>query len=142
MPAASNYTRTNVLNAMLRGVAFPLPAGTWVSLHTADPTSAGTPSTEVQTSAWPAYVRRKAEGAGALGTGWSAPNAQGESKNANQLTYPSHDGLADITITHWAVWDAASGGNMLTFAPFQTPRTLKAGDIFVIDANALTVSQS
>lgn len=141
MSAASNYTEQNHINAMLRGVAYPLPTGTYVSLHTADPTDAGTPATEVQLANWPAYVRRHAEAGGAIGTGWSAP-VDGESRNVNQLTYPSLDGLADVTVTHFAVWDAATGGNMLTYAAFQTPRTLKTGDIFVVDSNALVVTQS
>lgn len=141
MSAASNYTETNVINAMLRGVAFPLPAKTYVSLHTGDPTDAATPATEVQLANFPAYVRREAEQGGAIGSGWT-DFGNGIAKNAKQLTYPSHDGIPDIGITHWAVWDAAAGGNMLTFAPFQTPRTLKTGDIFVVDVNALTVQQS
>lgn len=34
MSAASNYTENNVISAMLRGVSFPIPAGTYVALHT------------------------------------------------------------------------------------------------------------
>lgn len=139
MSAASNYTETNVINALLRGVAFPLPAKTYVSLHTADPTDAG--GGEVSLANWPAYLRREAEQGGAIGTGWTAP-VDGASKNTNQLTFPSHDGVPDVTVSHWAVYDAPAGGNMLTFAPFQTPRILKTGDIFVVDVNALTVQQS
>ena len=37
MSAASNYTENNVLNALLRGIPFPLPVNTYVGLHTDDP---------------------------------------------------------------------------------------------------------
>ncbi len=36
MSAASNYTEANVINALLRGVTFPVPSATYVSLHTGD----------------------------------------------------------------------------------------------------------
>lgn len=139
MSAASNYTEENVINALLRGVTFPVPSKTYVGLHTANPGEAG--GNEVTTAAFPAYVRREAEQGGAIGSGWSAP-VDGLSKNANQLTYPGFNGAAPVTVTHWAVYDAATGGNMLFYAPLQTARTLQTGDVFVFDTNALTVTMS
>ena len=139
MSAASNYTEENVINALLRGVTFPLPSKTYVSLHTANPGEAG--GSEVTTAAFPAYVRREAEQGAAIGTGWSAPT-DGVSQNAKQLTYPGFDGASPVTVSHWAVYDAATGGNMLFYAPLQTARTLQAGDVFVFDINALTVTMS
>ena len=114
MSAASNYTEQNVLHAMLRGVSFPVPA----------------------------YVRREAEAGGVIGTGWGAWVDGIGCTNANQLTYPGMNGLNPVQVTHWAVWDAPTGGNMLTFAPLQTSRTLLTGDVFVFDVAALTVNQS
>lgn len=132
MSAASNYTAENVMAALCDGVAFPVPAGTWISLHTSDPGTTGL--NEVSTSNWPAYVRRQV-------TSWNA-TATGERKNANQITYPSHDGLADVTVTHWTCWDAATGGHPLFQAPMETPRLLKTSDVMVFDTNALTARQS
>lgn len=139
MSAASNYTEDNVINALLRGVAFPLPAKTYVSLHTANPGDTG--ASEVSTAAFPAYVRREAEQGGAIGSGWSA-SSDGVSRNAKQLTYPGFDGAAPVTVTHWAVFDALSGGNLLFYAPLQTSRQLQTGDVFVFDVNALTVTMT
>ena len=139
MSAASNYTENNVIDALLRGVAFPLPAKTYVSLHTANPGEAG--GNEVTTGAFPAYVRREAEVGGAIGSGWSAPS-DGVSQNAKQLTYPGFDGASPVTVTHWAVYDASTGGNMLFYAPLQTSRQLQSGDVFVFDINALTVTMA
>lgn len=141
MSAASNYTEANVINALLRGVAFPLPSHTYVGLHTADPTDAG--GNEVSLTDWPAYARKQAEAGGAIGSGWSDPGAtSGQSKNANQLTFPGMDGLSNVTVTHWAVYDAVTGGNMLFYAPLQTSRTLQTGDVFVFDINSLTVTMA
>jgi len=141
MSAASNYTEDNIINAALRGVAYPLPTNTYVSLHTANPGEAG--GNEVSLSDWPAYARVEAEQGGSIGSGWSAPSAgNGETKNTKQLTYPSKNGDNDVTVTHWAVYDAATGGNMITYAPLDTSREIKGGDIFVFDINALTVKAS
>lgn len=136
MSAASNYTENNVINALLRGQAFPLPAKTYLSLHTSNPGETG--GNEVTTAAWPSYVRKDAEAGGAIGTGW-APPSDGVSTNANQILYPSHNGASSITITHFAVYDAASGGNMLCYAALNTPRTLQPGDVFVFDVGSLTI---
>lgn len=134
---ASLYTKNNILKALLQGTALPLPTGTYVSLHTADPADTG--ANEVTLAAWPQYVRRKAEAAGALGTGWTTSTA-GTSSNTNQLTYPSNNGAAPITITHFAIWDAASGGNCINSAALTTSRTLQVDDIIVFDVASLTVT--
>lgn len=137
--AASEYTRINLLKALLQGVAFPLPPHTYISLHTADPVTTG--ANEATTGAYPAYVRKQAEAGGAMGSGWTAPAAD-ISKNANQLTWPGMNGGANITITHWGLWDAANGGNYLVGGALQTSRTLQPGDVFVFDVNALQVNAS
>lgn len=139
MAGASTYTKNNILKALLHGTTMPLPSGTYVSLHTADPGATG--ASEVSTGAWPSYVRRKAEGAGEMGTGWTTPTT-GTSSNTNQLTYPSNYGAGSVTVTHFAIWDAASGGNCLETAALTTSRTLSVGDILVFDVGALTVTVS
>lgn len=138
MSAASNYTETNVINALLRGVPFPVPTNTYLSLHTANPGENG--ANEVTLAAWPSYVRRDAEVGGSIGTGWSAPT-DGITSNENQILYPSHNGASAITITHWAIYDAQTGGNMLAYAALNTARTLQVGDVFVFDIGGLTVQQ-
>lgn len=139
MSGASDYTKANIIQALLRGVTMPIPAGTYVSLHTADP--GGTGASEVDTANWPAYVRRHAEAGGAINTGWTAPSG-GVSTNQKQLTFPSHDGVPAVTVTHFAIWDAAAAGNCLDSAPLTTSRTLNTGDILVFDIGSLSVTVS
>lgn len=136
MSAASNYTENNVINALLRGVAFPLPAKTYLALHTANPGETG--ANEVTTAAWPSYVRKDAEAGGAIGTGWSAPS-DGTTTNTKQILYPPHNGASAVTITHFSIWDAATNGNMLCYAALNTARTLQPGDVFVFDIGSLTI---
>ena len=138
MAAASNYTENNVLNAILRGVTFPIPSAVYIALHTADPTDVG--GSEVSTGAWPAYARQDAAGGGAIASGWTEP-VDGVSTSAKQVIYPGMDGESSITVTHWSLYDAATGGNMLVHAPLDTPRQLQPDDVFVFNNSALTVSQ-
>ena len=137
MSAASNYTEQNVLSAILRGVTFPIPGTVYIALHTADPTDAG--GGEVSTGEWPAYVRQDAAGGGTIDSGWTAP-VDGVSTSAKQVIYPGMDGGAAVTVTHWSLYDAATGGNLLVHAPLDTPRQLQPDDVFVFNNSALTVS--
>lgn len=143
MSAASDYTETNVLNTW-RGIAYPLPAGCYIALHTAAPDEA-TGSNEVTLGAWPAYTRADAAQGGAIATGWTAPATDGTGKsikNAKQIPYPAMNGSNPITITHWSTWDAVSGGNMLDAAPLDTPVTLQVLDIHIFGVQALTRKMS
>lgn len=137
MSSASNYTENNIISALLRGVAFPLPVGTYISLHTADPADTG--ANEVTAAQWPTYTRIHAEQAGAIGSGWSTPE-NGQSRNTNMLIYPAFDGGTALTVTHFGVYDAEAGGNLLVNSPLTAARTLVLGDVFLFDANALSIA--
>lgn len=140
MSSASNYMENAILNCILRGVPMPTYPKTYIALFTSNPGEAGSPASEVSTTAWPAYVRRDAEQGGAIGSGWTA-SVSGSSSNTNQIAYPAHNGAAAVTITHYAIMDAATGGNMICYAPLQTARTVSPGDIFVFDVGAMTATQ-
>lgn len=135
----SDYAGNNLLNAMLRGVAFPLPAKVYVSLHTADPGRSGI--NEVSTVAWPAYVRRDAADGGAVASGFDAA-ASRATKNAKQLLWPVNDGAGNVTVSHWALFDAATGGNCLAYGPLTSTRTVQPGDVFVCDIAKMSATVS
>jgi hypothetical protein len=139
MAGPTTYTRNNILESLLQGVTFPLPSGTYISLHTADPGLSG--ANEVSTGDWPSYVRRHAENGGAIGTGWTTPTT-GESTNVEQITFPSNNGVAAVDVTHFAIWDAITGGNCLQSAALTVARTLQTDDIIVFDVGSLSVTVS
>lgn len=136
MSAASNYLETQLFNLIFRGVAFTPPAKTYIALHTADPGETGA-NAEVATATWPSYARQDAAKGGAQSAAWTVPS-DGTGKNALQLLYAMYDGAAPLTVTHFSVWDAATGGNMLVYAPLASARTINNGDVFVVDAQKLT----
>lgn len=137
MSAASNYLENKLVENVLRGVNYVPPTAIYVALHTAAPGETGT--NEVSTAAFPAYVRQDAAKGGAVGTGWTAA-VDGACKNALQLIYPVSNAAGAITVTHYSLWDAATGGNYLIGAALSSSRTLNPGDVFVVDVQKLTVT--
>lgn len=146
---ASNYSANAFLNALLRAVALTLPTDVFVSLHTADPGATG--ASELTTGTWPAYVRQSSKGGGAIGAAWSeAGNPTHKiALNANVMLFPAYDGAGTITITHFGLWTASTGGNCLYTGKLvvdptdvgstAAPRILGVTDELVIKANQLGV---
>lgn len=139
MSKFSNYTEANIVETTLRGAAFPVPAGVYVALFTADPTDANVAANEVQLAAWPAYVRKDAADGASISTGWTAP-ADGVSSNAKVITFPANNGAASVTVTHIGLYDAASGGNLLYHAPLVSSKTLLVGDVLSFGIGSITVT--
>lgn len=127
MAEMSDYLEVALLNATLNGTAFTAVNDPYVSLHTADPTDAGT-GAEVSGGS---YARTAASFATASGTsGLVATDAD--------VTFPT--ATASWGTVGWiGLWDAASGGNMLYHTALDTSKTIDSGDIFKIATGNLTV---
>ena len=127
MAEMSDYLEVALLNATLNGTAFTAVNDPYVSLHTADPTDAGT-GTEVSGGS---YARTTASFATASGTsGLVATDAD--------VTFPT--ATATWGTVGWiGLWDAASGGNMLYHTALDASKTIDSGDIFKITTGNLTV---
>lgn len=136
----SNYAGNNLLDAMLRGVAFPDPTNVYCSLHTGDPGRDGSQN-EVSTAAWPAYKRMDMADGGAIASGFDAAGSR-STKNAKQILFPVNDAAADVLVSYWALWDATTGGNCLAYGQLQTSRNVQPGDIFVADTHKMTATVS
>lgn len=127
MAEMSDYLEVALLNATLNGTAFTAVNDPYVSLHTADPTDAGT-GAEVTGGS---YARTAASFATASGTsGLVATDAD--------VTFPT--ATASWGTVGWiGLWDAASGGNMLYHTALDASKTIDSGDIFKITTGNLTV---
>ena len=130
MSEMSNHLEVALLNLTLNGVAFTPVNNPYVSLHTSDPTDAGT-GTEVSGGS---YARTAASFATASGTsGLVATDAD--------VTFPTATGTWG-TIGWIGIWDAATSGNMLFHTPLDSAKTIDSGDIFKITTGNLTVEFS
>ncbi|MDV6318807.1 hypothetical protein [Chromohalobacter sp. HP20-39] len=137
MSAFSDYLEEGVLQHTLRGNSLPTPSTIYIALFTSDPTDADT-GNEVSDSA---YIRQDAAKGGSIDSGWTAPATSGDGKmcsNAKLIQFPP---VADgsVTVTHYALFDAQAGGNMLYHAPFSVSKTLEINDVLSIDIGGMQV---
>ena len=103
MAEISNYLENALINGTLRATNYTAPAAVYVSLHTADPTDAGT-GTEVSGGS---YVRQAAT--------FGAPS-NGASTTTADIAYPQ--ATASYGTVGWiGIWDAVSSGNLLYHTP-------------------------
>lgn len=135
----STYLRNKIGESALRGAAFTVPTIGYLALATADITAANVTGNEVQTAAWPAYVRQDFAGGGAMSTGWVAL-ANGISSNAKALSFPTNNGVAGIVITHIGIYDAPTGGNLLFHAPLLVPKTIPVSDLIAFAIGDIAVA--
>lgn len=137
MSAASDYIEDMIINALLRGGAFTEPTDIFVALHTAQPDDE-TGSNEVSTLVWPDYERVDSAQGDTLANAWSEPE-NGESQNLKQMLFPVYNGVSNLTVTHFSLWDAKTGGNFLMWAPLSTPSMIVTGQVYVIEPEKLTI---
>jgi hypothetical protein len=126
MAEMSNYLENALINVTLRNTAYTAPAAVYISLHTADPTDAGT-GTEVSGGS---YARQSAT--------FGAPS-NGVSTTTADITFPQASGTWG-TIGWIGIWDASTSGNMLYHTALDVSKTIDTGDIFKIAAGSLTVT--
>jgi hypothetical protein len=134
----TTYLSNALANNVVRGSNYTPPTTIYVALFTADPTVAGTQTNEVADSA---YSRVDAAGGDSVDTGWSAPSG-GISANAKLIQFPA---IADgqVAVTHVALMDAATDGNMLDFDQLRdingdpAPRTLEIADVMRFEIGQL-----
>lgn len=123
---------TSLINHLFRGSSYTAPATWYVGLLTAacSDSSAGTEA------AWTSYARV----AVASGTGnWAATSAgNGTTSNVNAITFAT-PGSGPTTVTHFALYDAASAGNQLICQALSASKTINSGDTVSFAAGALTI---
>ena len=133
MSAASNYLENKVLDHVLTSTGYTAPSTRYLALFTntsgsaATNLEAGTLTDEVSGGSY----ARQAVTFGGASSGTSATNAT--------VTFPA--ATADWgTITHVAVMDASTSGNVLFWGAVTTSKTIQNGDTFQVSSGNLTVS--
>jgi len=129
MSSFSNYTENLLLNWLLTTNSATRPTAWYVGLFTAAPSDAGG-GTEVTGNG---YARVATGTISVSGTDTTATNSAA-------IEFAAASGGNWGTITHAAIFDASTGGNMLAWAALTTSRTINSGDVFRIPASSLTVT--
>lgn len=135
MAGKSNYLEDKILN-WLKGTSMGTsPAGLYVRLFTADPTDAGSTANECTTT-----IRA---GGGVAATFGSITTASGANTMANTGTVDFGTAAGAVTgVSHFGIFDAATGGNMLYSDALTTPRNVALGAAVSFAAGALVVSEN
>ncbi len=127
MSALSDYLENALINLVLRNTAFSALGTVYIALGTADFTDA---ANAVEPSA-ASYAR-------ATVTAWNAPS-NGATSNTNAIVFAQ--AAQDWgTITHAAVFDAATNGNMLFHGALTNSKIVQTGDTFQFAAGAFQIT--
>lgn len=131
----SDYLEGKLIDHIFRTASFTKPTVLAVALYTAAPTDAGG-GTEVSTSGT-GYARQSLN---PLDANWAAPSAgNGVTSNTPVVNFGTASGSWG-TVTHFGIFDATSGGNLLVWGPLSASKTVTSGDGFQVPANQLTVT--
>lgn len=140
MAALSDYLENKLIDHLLRATAYTAPANTYVGLLTAAPSDAGG-GTEVSggsyarvsvasgTSAWTATQG---------GTSGASSGTGGTTSNAATINFATPS-AGWGTVTHFGVYDASTGGNLLFYGALTASKVINSGDSVSFAAGALTL---
>jgi hypothetical protein len=135
MTAASNYLENKVLDHVLKNTAYTQPSNLYIGLYTntsanaATNLEAGTLTDEVSTSGT-AYARQTVAFSAASG---------GTSATSATVTFATATASWG-TITHVAILDASTSGNVLFWGAVTTAKAIDSGDTFQITSGNLSIS--
>jgi hypothetical protein len=126
MTDMTNYLENAFLNHMLRNVALSSPVTVYLALFNTPTTDAGG-GTEVSGVS---YARQSVT--------FGAPS-DGITTNSVKITFPAAGAGGWGIVTHGAIFDAVSSGNMLYHGPFNEETIVPQGRTVEIPVNDLTV---
>ena len=120
MGCLSNYAENKLLDHVLKTGAYSRPAHLYMALCTADPTDAGTGDSITEPSGG-AYAREICDD-------WDSAAARATANSALIEFAAATAGWG--TITHFAICDALTSGNMLAHGALDTPVEIETSDVF------------
>jgi hypothetical protein len=130
MAALSDYIENKIVDWLMRAQAFSPPATLYVGLLTAAPSDSGG-GTEVSggsyarvsvSSSLANWAGTQAAGSTTASTGTGATTS-----NNSPITFPAPTANWG-TVTHFAIYDASSAGNLLWWASLTQSKTVNSGD--------------
>ena len=131
MSAASDYLENKLLDHVLTSTSYTSPNATlYLALFTSDGGLENNTSGSQTEISGGSYVRKTIAFDAASG---------GSASNNATVTFDAATANWG-TITHVAVMDASSSGNVLFWGSVTTSKTIESGDTFQVSQNNLTIS--
>ena len=143
MSAMSDYLENKLVDHVFRGQSYTLPV-LYVGLLTAAPSDSGG-GTEVSGGS---YARVKAAaGASQALTDWkstqndslASTGTGGNTTNTNAVNFPTPSATWG-TVTHFGIYDALTGGNLLFWGALTIAKTINQSDTVTFPAGSLSIT--
>jgi len=127
--AKTDFLEDALVNHVLRNTAYTSPTTVYVALFTSatDDTGGGTEVTGGS------YARQSAA--------FDAPSPAGQTQNTSDITFPEAT-AAWGTVTHFAMFDAVTVGNMLYHGALTSSKVVDGGDTFKFAAGDLQIQET
>lgn len=125
----TDYTRNKMLDAMHGKASYVAPTTRYLALSTTAPTQAGTNFTEPSSG--------NGYGRVAMTAASMASASGGVSANTAVYYFPAATGSGWGTVTHLGVFDASTGGNLLSADDLPSSQAVPAGVAPYVDVGQL-----
>ncbi len=142
MSAMSDYLENKLIDQLFRGQAAPTTSTLYVGLLTAAPSDTGG-GTEV---AGGSYARVSVgsslanwSGTQSAGSTAASSGTGGQTSNNAAITFPTPS-AGWGTVTHFGIYDAASGGNLLFWGALTIAKTINQADTVTFPAASLSIT--
>lgn len=139
--AATTYLENKLLSFLFKNNAGSITSpgdSIYIGLATAVSDAEAGSLTEVNTTSEDAnYTRQQVAAAD-----WTLTSASADQQtvsNTSNIEYSASSGVANYTVTHAFIADAATSGNILFVGALDVSKTIASGDIFRINAGNLSV---
>lgn len=132
----NTYTKNALLNHLFRGTVYNAPATLYLGVSKSAPKEDGTGFTEPSAASYSRYEITSNT------TNWTEPT-DGSLSNSPAFRFVEAQEswtTAASPLTHWAIFDASTGGNMLFYGSLLKPQEVPAGGILEIPQNALATT--
>jgi hypothetical protein len=143
MSAMTDFLENKLIDQIFRGQSAPTTATLYVGLFTGAPSDAAG-GTEVSTNAYArvAVTSSLANWAGTQSAGSTVASSGtgGQTSNNTAITFPTPTGGGWGTVTHFAIFDAATGGNMLLEGALAISKTINEADTVSFPAASLAIT--
>jgi len=121
----TNYLETEILDHVFAGAAYTAPSTKYLALFTGAPGETGG-GTEVSGGG---YARQTV----------AFTTSGNTTSNNAAVEYPTATANYG-TVTHVAVFDASTSGNMMAYAALSSNKTIETGDVFRVPSGDLDIT--
>lgn len=142
MSAMSDFLENKLIDQLFRGQAAPTTTTLYVGLLTAAPSDSGG-GTEATGGSYArvAVTSSLANWAGTQSAGSTVASSGtgGQTSNNTAITFPTPSATWG-TVTHFGIYDAASGGNLLFWGALTISKTINQADTVTFPAASLSIT--